>query len=131
MRYTHAARGTVRTIYSVAIVKSAFSDDDREFWQRVDLIFGISLASTILVLLDYPVHGRLNLFFFLSLLRTPEVNVGMVLLTEMWKFLIWPFSRIQQHLEDGMAQKLGLDGWRKSISSFEARGKEGVGHFSC
>ncbi len=120
-----------------AIVKSAFSDGDREFWQRKGLFFGISLASAISVLLDYRIFTSprsLKLVFLVLALVAGRKWRNGVAHTEMWKILIWAFSRIptsEQDLEDKMAQEQGLDGWsdtrEKAYRLLKQEVKNGLG----
>jgi hypothetical protein len=120
-----------------AIVKSAFSDGDRQFWQRKGLFFGIFLASAISVLLDYRIFTSprsLKLVFLVLAQVAGSKRRNDVAHTEMWKILIWAFSRIptsEQHLEDRMAQEQGLEGWsntrEKAYRLLKQEVKNGLG----
>ncbi len=100
------------------IVKSALADDNRKFWQRKGPGFAVSLASMLLTLLDYRVFispPALKLVFSVitetASRRWTHVNAH----TEMWKLLIWAFSRLprkEKDLEDSMARMQSLNRWR-------------------
>lgn len=100
-----------------AIVKSALSDSGRRFWRKKGPSFGISLASIISVLLDYRIFTspRSLKLVFLVLSQVVGRSGRNGVHTEMWKILIWAFSRIptnEKHLEDRMAQEWDIDRWR-------------------
>ena len=119
------------------IVKSAISDDPRSFWKKKGPSFAISLVSTLAILLDYRVFSSprsLKLVFSVIQATAGSRWKGVAAHSEMWKILLWSFSRIPRNNEDmknPMAQGQDLEGWNdtreRAYRLLKQEFREGIG----
>lgn len=99
------------------IVKSAVSDDSCSFWKKKGPSFAISLLSALAILLDYRIFTSprsLKLIFFVIRVTAGRRWKNLAVHAEMWKILLWSFSRIprtEEDLLDPMADGQDLEGW--------------------
>jgi len=119
------------------IVKSAISDDPRSFWKKKGPSFAISLVSIFVVLLDYRVFtSPRSLKLVISVIQATAGSrwKRVAVHSEMWKILLWAFSRIPRNdedLKDPMAQGQDLEGWNdtreRAYRFLKQEFREGIG----
>ena len=98
------------------VVKSAIFDDSR-FWKKKGPSFAISLVSALVILLDYQIFTSprsLKLVFFVIQATAGSLWKRVAVHSELWKMLLWSFSRIPSNDEDlkySMPNGQDIEGW--------------------
>ncbi|PPQ70537.1 hypothetical protein CVT24_000292 [Panaeolus cyanescens] len=111
------------------ILKSAIAED--EFWEGKGMVFGISLMSSMVVILDHHIfwNGRALLAIFKALKTLsihPKSQVRRAH-SEIWRLLIWSLSKFSPSLDADEPIAFNFEKWDQAFQSIRAELKEGLG----